>query len=230
MNPRQSRFHLQVVTQTITPTASVARMLVDVLDAGADTVQLRDDQGTPAQGLALVGSISRDLPGAVDRMVVHGRLFDAAMPRGVMRHLPSASAGASAGSLTRDRTADGPPFGVSVHSLDEARWASDLGAAYLTFGHVFSTSTHPGVPGRGVTPLSRILADVAVPVLAIGGIGPDTLDEVLATGCSGIAVRSAVLRRPDPVAATWQLRALLDTSPFQPCRPLARTHMTQGGP
>jgi len=228
MDSCHSRFHLQIVTHAIRPVPFVAGTLVDVLEAGADSVQLRDDQATPAQGRMLVEAISRDLPGAVDCLIVHERLFAPMMLPGVMRHLPIASVRAAVTLENRARIVDGLPFGVSVHTIDEARWASAFGAAYLTFGHVFESPSHPRLPPRGVAALSRIVTDMDVPVLAIGGITPDTLEEVLATGCSGIVVRSAVLGQRDPVAATRRLRALLDDSPYQPCRRFARPNIIQG--
>lgn len=230
MNSCLSRFHLQVLTHVISPVASVASVLIDVLDAGADTVQLRDDEGTSAHGLTLVEAISRELPGAVDRLIVHERLAGAGISPRVMTHLTSASAKAEVGSAAEDRITDSRPFGMSVHSLDEARWGTALGAAYLTFGHVFETPSHPGVPPRGVAALSRVVANTDAPVLAIGGITPDTLDDVLHTRCAGIVVRSAVLGQSDPAAATRRLRALLDNSPFQPCHRFVPPRMAQGGP
>ena len=53
-------------------------------------------------------------------------------------------------------------------------------------------------------------------MLAIGGITVDNLDDVLATGCAGIAVISAILADPDPRDAAARLRAALDASPHQP--------------
>jgi thiamine-phosphate pyrophosphorylase len=60
---------------------------------------------------------------------------------------------------------------------------------------------------------------VDVPVLAIGGITVDNLDDVLATGCAGIAVISAILSSADPTRAAADLRAALDASPHQTLRP-----------
>jgi thiamine-phosphate pyrophosphorylase len=87
---------------------------------------------------------------------------------------------------------------------------------YLTFGHVFPTTTHPGLPPHGLAELAEIVAAVEVPVLAIGGITVDNLDSVLQTGCAGIAVISAILADADPRRAAARLRTALDTSPHRP--------------
>jgi thiamine-phosphate pyrophosphorylase len=107
-------------------------------------------------------------------------------------------------------------LGRSVHRLEEARAAADLGADYVTFGHVFPTSTHPGLPPRGLDELAAIVSAVDIPVLAIGGITAENLETVLATGCAGVAVISAILSDPDPARAARALRLALDSSTYFP--------------
>jgi thiamine-phosphate pyrophosphorylase len=109
--------------------------------------------------------------------------------------------------------------GRSVHSLAEARDAAASGADYVTFGHVFPTTTHPGVPPRGLSELREIVEAVEVPVLAIGGISIDNLESVLETGCAGVAVISAILSDPDPSRAASRLREALDASRHRPRHP-----------
>ena len=43
--------------------------------------------------------------------------------------------------------------GVSVHSLDEALTAAKLGASYVTYGHIFTSTCKPGLPPRGLASL-----------------------------------------------------------------------------
>jgi thiamine-phosphate pyrophosphorylase len=100
--------------------------------------------------------------------------------------------------------------------MAEAISAAAAGAEYVTFGHVFPTTTHPGLPPRGLTELAQIVETVDVPVLAIGGITVDNLNDVLATGCAGVAVISAILSDPDPSLAAARLRSALDASRHQP--------------
>ena len=107
-------------------------------------------------------------------------------------------------------------IGRSVHALDEAIAAARDGADYVTFGHVFPTSTHPGLPPRGLAELKAIVEAVDIPVLAIGGITVTNLDQVLSTGCAGVAVISAILSEADPCRAAASLRRALDASVHQP--------------
>ncbi|MDQ3540424.1 MAG: thiamine phosphate synthase [Chloroflexota bacterium] len=212
MDSSQSRFHFQVITNTFTPLADVADSLIGVLNAGADAVQLRDSAATPAQAAALADAIERGMPDARDRLILHERLIGPDVAGFAWRHVMSASIMRSGGAGS---SADSR-FGTSVHSLREARRAVELGAAYLTFGHVFQTGSHPGEPPRGIAALAEVVGCADVPVLAIGGLTTGNIDDVLASGCAGVAVISAVLSQPDPLAATHRLRALLDDSPHRP--------------
>jgi thiamine-phosphate pyrophosphorylase len=75
------------------------------------------------------------------------------------------------------------------------------------------------LPPHGLTELREIVQAVDVPVLAIGGITADNLEDVLATGCAGVAVISAILSDPDPSRAASRLREALDASSHRPRHP-----------
>ena len=81
-------------------------------------------------------------------------------------------------------------IGVSVHSIEEANKAFESGATYITAGHIFETDCKAGLLGRGIGFLKEIVENTTLPVYAIGGISVDNIDEVLATGCSGVCVMS----------------------------------------
>ncbi len=93
---------------------------------------------------------------------------------------------------------DGLVFGVSCHSLEEALEAERLGCAYLTAGHIFNTDCKGDLPGRGLSFLQEVCAQVNVPVLAIGGIGPDNIGEVRRAGAAGACIMSSCMQCEDP--------------------------------
>ncbi len=49
-----------------------------------------------------------------------------------------------------------------------------------------------------------------IPVLAIGGIGPTYVPEVIGAGAWGVAVRGAILRAEDPERAAREIRQALE--------------------
>src|SRR6202521_185431 len=61
-------------------------------------------------------------------------------------------------------------LGASVHTVEEARAASDAGVDWLVAGHVFATPSHSDAPGRGLEALADICRASAAPVIAIGGV------------------------------------------------------------
>jgi thiamine-phosphate diphosphorylase len=98
--------------------------------------------------------------------------------------------------------------GLSVHDPVGARAAAEH-ADYLVVGTVFATPSHPGRTGAGPELVARVRAAASLPLLAIGGIGPERVPEVVAAGASGVAVLSGIWGAPDPGAAvTEYLRRL----------------------
>lgn len=99
-------------------------------------------------------------------------------------------------------------IGASVHSLAEARSAEAEGADFLVFGPVYDTpAKRPYGPPQGLEALRAVTAGCARPVLAIGGITPARVREVLRAGAAGVGVISAILAAERPGDAT---RAFLD--------------------
>jgi thiamine-phosphate pyrophosphorylase len=99
-------------------------------------------------------------------------------------------------------------IGVSTHSLDEAVEAELKGADWVVFGPVYDTpSKRPYGPPQGLERLTRVAATVRLPVIAIGGITPDRVREVLGAGARGIAVISGIIAAESPADAT---RGFLD--------------------
>ncbi|MBO4524445.1 thiamine phosphate synthase [Ruminococcus sp.] len=89
-------------------------------------------------------------------------------------------------------------IGVSCHSVEDAVEAQNLGASYITAGHIFATDCKKGLAPRGVGFLRDICISVDIPVYAIGGISPDNIDLVRECGVAGACVMSGFMRCEDP--------------------------------
>ena len=61
-------------------------------------------------------------------------------------------------------------IGISIHSVEEAKEAEQLGASYLTAGHIYATDCKRGLPPRGLGFLKEVCREVSIPVYGIGGI------------------------------------------------------------
>lgn len=83
--------------------------------------------------------------------------------------------------------APGVALGASVHALDEAVASVRAGADWLVAGHVFSTPSHAGEPGRGPAFVEELTRVITIPVIAIGGIVPKHVTLLRRLGVYGIA-------------------------------------------
>ncbi len=92
-------------------------------------------------------------------------------------------------------------LGVSTHDERQARRARDDGADYVAVGSMFPTGSKPGFQLVGPELLRRVRPDIAVPLVAIGGITVDNVAEVVRAGADAVAVISAVCAAPDPAVA-----------------------------
>jgi thiamine-phosphate pyrophosphorylase len=101
-------------------------------------------------------------------------------------------------------------IGASVHSLEDAVEAELKGADWVTFGPIYETpSKRPFGPPQGLERLATVSCGLRIPVVAIGGITPERVAEVLAAGARGVAVISGILAADSAADATRRfLRAL----------------------
>ena len=80
-------------------------------------------------------------------------------------------------------------IGISTHSLDEARAAQEAGADFVVFGPVFETESKRayGEP-QGLDKLREVARALGeFPVVAIGGITIENVDECFEAGVRGVA-------------------------------------------
>ncbi|MDD3745512.1 MAG: thiamine phosphate synthase [Anaerostipes sp.] len=84
--------------------------------------------------------------------------------------------------------------GTSIHKVEEGIKAMELGADYVTAGHIFATDCKKGLPPRGLEFLSNVVKEVTIPVYAIGGISEKNIQKVIETGAIGGCIMSGCMR------------------------------------
>ena len=163
------------------------RRLVDqakwAVTSNVDLIQVRERDLETADLARLVTDLVRVSRGSGTRVVVNDRV-DVALACGADGvHLRHDSLRAEA---VRAIAPAGFLVGRSVHGLAEAEGAGPVD--YLIAGTVFPTPSKPAASLMlGLDGLAEVVQAVAVPVLAIGGITRERLDEVAATGAAGAA-------------------------------------------
>jgi thiamine-phosphate diphosphorylase len=203
----ENGFHVQVVSGRLRPIERSLPSIAAVLDAGISSVQLRDEA---ASMTAMIKALKQTDSWDLDRIIVNGDPRVAGAYGVRWMHFGS------------DWLNQMPPFGkfarigMSAHTLEEAIEAEAMGVDYVTFGHLFLTPSHPGEAGRGIDALADVVERLAIPVLAIGGINHVNVGDVLATGCAGVAVISAILEHADPGYATAKFIGVVEGSDAKP--------------
>jgi thiamine-phosphate diphosphorylase len=223
---RVPRLHV-VTTRAILERADFARTALELLAAGEVALHLRAEGSSGRLLLERALELAPEaLPG---RLLVNDRV-DVAVIAGTGAHLPEAGL-----TPAQARTILGkdPLLGRSVHepsgpadardaaseepdAVPEGRDAPpDGNAAFLDFvfyGHVFATAFKPDLPPRGLAGLDRAarrLSATGLPLIAIGGITPGRVGEVLSGGAYGVAAISGIWDAPDRgVAVARYLEAL----------------------
>ena len=176
---------------------------------GADVVQYREKRTVPiAERIRVADSIVESLrETGVDCVVDdHVEVALACGARGV--HLGPGDLDPVA---ARRRCGPTLWIGGTANDVDAAIRLAGAPVDYLGVGPVFGTgSKSDPAPELGLEALARIATRVEKPIIAIGGITPETVAAVLETGVHGIAVLSAVVCREDPAAETARLREALE--------------------
>ena len=184
----------------ITDRKVCGKKLTDIIEqaveGGVGTVQLREKdlstgdlyslakeirEITERKGVNLIINDRVDIAIAVDADGVH--LGWQSLEIGMVRRM-----------IGRDKI-----IGFSAHSLKEAERAENSGADYVTISPIFDTVNKDYfIKPLGVGEIGKIKEQINIPVIALGGINENNVNNVLKNGADGIAVISAILLSDSP--------------------------------
>lgn len=202
MNP----YTLYLVTDDQQDMATLAHVVCEAVKGGVTMVQIREKQGDVRAfierallvkavlantGVPLIINDRVDVALAVDADGVH--LGQTDMPVHHARQLIGA-----------DKI-----LGLSIETEQQLEEVKALPVDYIGLSAIFATPskldtlTHWGIEG-----LAASLKKTTLPVVAIGGINSDNIQEVAATGVHGIALVSAICHADNPRLAAAALRKL----------------------
>jgi thiamine-phosphate pyrophosphorylase len=134
-----------------------------------------------------------DVAEAADAQGVH--LTEASLPLEVARKIAPSSM----------------KLGRSTHHPDTVAALAQTGCDFFLFGPVFPTPSKAayGAP-LGLDALAAAVdAASGIPVLAVGGVTPERVHEIVSTGAHGVAVIRSVLGAPDPAGAVREFANVL---------------------
>jgi thiamine-phosphate pyrophosphorylase len=177
------------------------------LDGGARVVQLRLKE--PPAG-AVLEAARRIVALAAGRalVIVNDRADLAALAGADGVHLGEGDLPVEAA-----RAVLGPHrlVGRSTRTLADGLAALRSGADHVGFGPIFETRSKAiEAAPRGLAMLREVAAGLPAPVVAIGGIGLETIGAVAAAGATAAAVIGALFDAPDPRARAAALVAAFE--------------------
>ena len=101
-------------------------------------------------------------------------------------------------------------LGVTAKTVKRALEAEEGGADYLGTGAIFPTTTKENAPITLISTLKTICQRVAIPVVAIGGLTSENVDQLIGTGIAGVAVVRDLMQAEDIEAKTQAFLTKLD--------------------
>lgn len=178
---------LMWVTDRLHSDASLPELARAAAGLGIDLIQIRE-RGLDRLPLELLIRAMLVVSDPATRIVVNSNI-ELARKTGVGVHLPESGPTIEE---ARQSLGDEAIIGRSVHSVESVR--TSMGATYLIAGHVFETASKIDKAPLGLDRLQEIVSATPLPILAIGGITPKRVSEVLATGAAGVAVSSPLTK------------------------------------
>src|SRR5579859_242958 len=186
---------LYAVTPDMTDSAALAAKVEAALRGGARIIQYRSKSADMALRRSQASSISRLCRSWKATFIVNdsaelARELDA---DGVHLGRDDVAVG-----VARSMMAPGKLIGVSCYNeIARARQARAHGADYVAFGSFFASVTKPLAPVADTELLRSAAKELALPVVAIGGVNTDNARALIAAGADCVAVLSALFDATD---------------------------------
>ena len=197
------KIRLYVLISSSIATKSVKETARLVIDGGADAIQLREKTISDSEFISLAREVRDITTRSGTLLIINDRVHVAREINADGVHL-----GQQDMSVLEARNIIGNEkiIGVSTHSIIQAMQAQKDGADYIAIGPIYPTKTKDYEPSIGIEIIQKISGAVNIPIIAIGAITLENLDEVLQAGASRIAVCSAIISTQDILSTTRQFK------------------------
>ena len=196
-----------LLTESLCDHWSWRDVVTQALLGGADCVQLREKEMTDRALVARARELVELIAGRAD-VIINDRV-DVALAAG--------ATGVHVGQtdlpvrIVREVSRGRLIVGISASTLSEV----DQEADYVGLGPMFATTTKHKPTIAGPNLIREFVAAPGVcnlPHVAIGGISPENVGELVSSGCCGVAVSSAVCGAQEPAEVSQALVAALESN------------------
>ena len=186
----------------------LAQQVRDALSGGARLIQYRDKSHDIVRRRAEAETLRALCEAAGAPLIINDDVELAAAVSAHGVHLGRDDADVAA---ARRALGEGALIGVSCYNeFARAEAAGSAGADYVAFGSFFPSPTKPQAVKADASLLVRAARELAVPVVAIGGITPENGRQLIAAGADMLAVVHGVFCQPDVAAAARSYARLFD--------------------
>ena len=171
-----------IITKPVLPHTTIAEICVK---NRISMLQLREKDISDRELLKIARDLRAVTRGTSTRLVINDRPDIARLCEADYLHL-----GQDDIDISDAREIAGPiKIGLSTHSPEQAVQALKQKPDYIGFGPIYPTNAKAKPdPPVGTNQLEQVLAISDVPVVAIGGIFPENIGQVIAAGAKNIAM------------------------------------------
>jgi thiamine-phosphate pyrophosphorylase len=161
------------------------KVALEACKGGARVIQYRDKDSTRQEILKIADRI-RKITIKFNSLFIVNDFIDIALLSGAdgvhlgQRDIPI--------ERVREITPDNFIIGNSTHSLQQAIEAEQKGADYVGIGPVFSTPTKKKYKPIGIKTVEKVLSHLNIPVVAIGGLNLENIDQLVKIGVKNTAM------------------------------------------
>lgn len=197
---------LYAITPNTPDTAALINLVRAASAHGARIIQYRNKSAAPELRLEQARALAALCDKSGAWLIVNDY---AELARAVSAH--GVHVGAEDADVAQARAVVGPRalVGVSCYNdFERARRAQEAGADYVAFGSFYPSATKPGAVRATLDLLQRARAELALPVVAIGGITVENAPRLIAAGADAIAVSSALFNAADVALAARRFSQL----------------------
>ena len=175
--------------------------------SGVTIIQLREKDLTPSQYYQLAKQVKEITDAYQVPLIIDDRLDICLAVDAAGLHI-----GDDELPVSVARRVLGPEkiLGVTAKTVKRALEAETWGADYLGTGAIFPTTTKENAPITLISTLKTICQTVAIPVVAIGGLTSENIDQLIGTGIAGVAVVRDLMQAEDMEAKTQAFLTKLD--------------------
>ena len=171
-----------ILTKPQLPHEKVVEVCVKM---GVKIIQLREKHLSDKELLALAKRLRNITKGTQTSFVINDRADIAVLSEADYLHLgqddlPIEQARKIVGQMK---------IGLSTHSIEQAKEALKKHPDYIGFGPIFATPTKEKPdPVVGIDNLKKVIEFSPIPVVAIGGLFPENLSDVISAGARNVAM------------------------------------------